>query len=149
MIFINGYETFFYPLLFALIMKGTYILLMILDKNHFIQIGKQGIYEFRKGWYVYIGSALNNLESRIERHKRLEKKFHWHIDYLLKYAQMKKVFIQQGTTKQECHIASLFAIKFDAIPSFGSSDCSCRSHLYMGDEKDFLSMMQMIQFTEL
>ena len=40
-------------------MKGSYILLIEVNKPINIKIGSQGIVEFNPGFYAYIGSALN------------------------------------------------------------------------------------------
>jgi Uri superfamily endonuclease len=55
-------------------MKGTYILLIKLLKNQAIAIGKLGNLTFENGYYAYIGSALNGLENRIDRHLKSNKK---------------------------------------------------------------------------
>jgi Uri superfamily endonuclease len=73
--------------------KGIYQLLIYLPKSAWIVIGKKGRFKFPKGYYVYTGSALNGLGKRIERHLRREKKHFWHIDYLLDFASIKKVFL--------------------------------------------------------
>ena len=64
-------------------LKGTYCLLIHLKQDSKITIGKLGEKNFQKGYYIYVGSALNSLKTRIQRHLRKEKKIHWHIDYLL------------------------------------------------------------------
>ena len=56
-------------------MKGSYILVIELKEEKIIQIGKLGKIHFKKGFYVYIGSALNGLEQRITRHLIKEKTF--------------------------------------------------------------------------
>ncbi len=61
-------------------MKGVYLLVMELPKNTSVMVGKHRLVHFQKGYYVYVGSALNGLEQRIERHLRKQKKIHWHID---------------------------------------------------------------------
>jgi len=129
-------------------MKGTYILLMSINSDKSIQIGKLGNIHFKKGWYVYIGSALNGLEGRIKRHLRSEKKHHWHIDYLLVYAKIKKVYIKRGIVKEECSVSQSFSHSFDMIPNFGCSDCSCKSHLYVGEKTSFESLIKNLQFVE-
>ena len=65
-------------------MKGCYCLTIHLNNTKRIKVGKLGNINFKKGYYVYVGSAMNSLESRIKRHLIDEKKLHWHIDYLLK-----------------------------------------------------------------
>lgn len=56
-------------------MKGCYCLIIKLSNNSKIKIGKKlGKLDFTKGHYVYVGSAMNSLESRIKRHLSDEKK---------------------------------------------------------------------------
>ena len=114
-------------------MKGTYILLINLKENKTIKIGKLGNKYFKKGYYAYLGSALNGLEQRIFRHKRKEKKFHWHIDYLLKHAEIKEIFYKKNSNKEECSLSKKLEKNFDYIIGFGCSDCKCKSHLYYGE----------------
>ena len=66
-------------------MKGTYCLIISMKKSEKLDIGHlHNMHKYRKGYYVYIGSAMNSLVARINRHLSDEKKLHWHIDYLLK-----------------------------------------------------------------
>ena len=130
-------------------MKGTYILLMYLDCNKKIKIGKNMNMNFKKGWYIYIGSALNSLKPRIKRHLKSTKKFHWHIDYFMSHVQIKNVYIKYGKIKEECHIASKFLKDFLAIPKFGCSDCSCKTHLYTGNKENLIQFIKLLQFTEI
>ena len=112
-------------------MKGSYILLIKLDEDKDIQIGKLGNIPFKKGYYAYVGSALNGLEQRINRHLRQEKKKHWHIDYLLQNAEIVDIFYKVGNKKEECKLTnSLNDLK--SVKGFGCSDCSCDSHLFYG-----------------
>ncbi|HVQ00644.1 MAG TPA: GIY-YIG nuclease family protein [Candidatus Thermoplasmatota archaeon] len=113
-------------------MKGAYLLLLDLPRDTRIIVGKQGMKEFKKGSYAYVGSALNGLEQRICRHLRSQKKVHWHIDYLLAHATITSVFIKESTKREECDLASSFALSFETIPGFGCSDCACESHLFFG-----------------
>ena len=64
--------------------KGTYVIVLYLDENKSIQIGKLGQFKFKKGYYAYVGSAFGpgGLKSRIKRHIEPKKSYHWHIDYL-------------------------------------------------------------------
>jgi len=111
-------------------MKGIYCLVIFLKNEKEIRIGKKSI-SFPKGYYCYVGSALNNLEKRIDRHLRKKKKFHWHIDYFLKEAKItgfriKKYFEDEcWVSKQIEKIGGIIIMK-----GFGSSDCSCKTHLY-------------------
>ena len=115
-------------------MKGTYLLIINIKKPAIIKIGSLGKIKFDKGDYVYVGSAMNNLEKRIKRHlkKSKDKKKYWHIDYLLanKNARIIKIIKKESNKKQECEIARKIAKIGKGIKNFGSSDCNCKSHLF-------------------
>ena len=114
-------------------MKGIYILIIKIKKPEKVKIGKLGIIDFKKGIYAYIGSAQNNLEKRIERHlkKSSDKKFHWHIDYLLNNKNIKIIDIKfkELSKKYECLTAKKLLKNNIPINGFGCSDCRCISHL--------------------
>lgn len=115
-------------------MKGTYLLIINIKKPVIIKIGLLGKIKFDKGDYVYVGSAMNNLEKRIKRHlkKSKDKKKYWHIDYLLANKNVKiiRVLKKESNKKQECEIARKIVKIGQAIKNFGSSDCKCKSHLF-------------------
>ena len=65
-------------------MKGCYCLIISMKKSDKLKIGNlYQDHKFKKGYYVYIGSAMNSLVARINRHLSDNKKIHWHVDYLL------------------------------------------------------------------
>jgi len=101
-------------------------------------VGALGEICFSEGYYAYIGSALNGLESRISRHLKTGKKLNWHIDYLLEKATVKSIVLAKTEKRIECGLAELFSEKFGRITGFGSSDCHCRSHLFYGENKENL-----------
>lgn len=111
-------------------MKGCYCLIIDLDNSAKIKIGKLGKIDFKKGTYVYVGSAMNYLEARINRHLSSDKKLHWHIDYLLKKAKVSDVIYNESTKKVECELSQHINRKASGIEDFGCSDCGCNSHLY-------------------
>lgn len=113
-------------------MKGSYLLIIKLENDAKITIGKLGEVEFNKGFYVYVGSALNGLEQRIQRHLRENKKTHWHIDYLLKHVTVSDIFYKENNAREECIIAKKFEGTLPSILGFGCSDCKCKSHLFYG-----------------
>lgn len=110
-------------------MKGCYCLIIEVNENQHLKIGKKLEIDFKKGYYVYIGSAMNNLESRVKRHLSKIKKFHWHIDYLLENNKIIEV-IYNLDTKVECDISKELAKNNEFIKDFGCSDYNCESHLY-------------------
>ena len=107
-------------------MSFAYVLVMELFEDTQITVGKLGVIHFKKGLYNYVGSAPS--EKRLERHLRKEKKIHWHIDYFLEKAEIKKVYT---TKRKECDVAE--TIDLPCIKGFGCSDCTCVSHLFFGE----------------
>lgn len=59
------------------------MLVIKVEKDMQVSVGALGKLAFKKGLYAYVGSAQNNLEKRVSRHLRKEKRMCWHIDYLL------------------------------------------------------------------
>ncbi len=111
--------------------KGTYIIILYLDKSKRIEIGKLGKFNFKKGYYAYVGSAFGpgGVKSRIKHHIEPKKRYHWHIDYL--NPAVKAVWVSNYGERLEHKWAGLLGeISSDKIPGFGCSDCSCESHLF-------------------
>ena len=112
--------------------KGTYILAIKLAKAADITVGKLGRFTFPAGRYLYFGSAMNGLRSRISRHLRSDKKMHWHIDYLLEKAAIIDIWYVESEERLECYLCQE-AMGFPGanvpVKGFGSSDCKCESHL--------------------
>jgi len=121
-------------------MKGVYCLEIFLKDDSHIKIGALGAMDFEKGLYYYIGSAQNNLEKRIERHKKPKTRFHWHIDYLLdnENAKLERVFSKIAGKTEECSIAKQISAKNKSVKGFGCTDCTCRSHLFIGNSEKIL-----------
>jgi Uri superfamily endonuclease len=129
-------------------MKGSYILLMELKEDKIISIGKLGNINFKKGFYAYIGSALNGFDQRINRHLKKDKKNYWHIDYLTGYADIVDVFYKENITKEECNIVKSFS-KINAVNGFGCSDCNCKSHLFNGLKNQITSIIDIQDMKKL
>ena len=53
---------------------ATYCLIIKLNYDSIISVGKIGELDFKKGYYVYVGSALNSIDGRIKRHLKIRKK---------------------------------------------------------------------------
>ena len=124
-------------------MKGVYVLVINVSKDIQEKIGGLGIIKFPKGTYAYVGSAQNNLEKRVTRHRSKKKKMFWHIDYLLnnEFANVTKVFCKKAGKSEECEIANNLNKTENIIPKFGCSDCRCKSHLFRIDElKNILNL---------
>ena len=132
-------------------MKGTYCLLIKVNNTFEKHIGALGKIKFEKGFYAYIGSAMNSIEARVKRHLRKEKKKHWHIDYLMesRSAKIKKIYIKESQTKEECKVAKkIESIANEVIEKFGASDCECKGHLFRVDEHVLEELLKKEGFVE-
>ena len=122
------------------VLKGVYVLIIRVEDDASVNVGALGKLTFEKGLYAYVGSAQNNLEQRIKRHLRKEKRLFWHVDYLLNddTAKIVKVLYKQADKTEECAIAKVIGERGEPIDGFGSSDCSCKSHLFRIEDYRFL-----------
>jgi len=113
-------------------MKGIYCLIIKVKTDITPKIGALGKIRFKKGIYVYTGSAQNNLEKRIKRHLSKKKKLKWHIDYLLKnnFVKIERVLYKKAKKPGECRIVNKLTKTEIPIKKFGCSDCNCKSHLF-------------------
>ena len=111
--------------------RGSYLLILNLKRNRKIDVGKLGKVHFRKGFYIYVGSAMANLSNRMERHRRLRKQHHWHIDELRAVAEFHSVLAIRSSERLECEVAEAMSkIAEWSVPRFGSTDCPCETHLF-------------------
>ena len=114
-----------------------------MKKSEKLNIGHlHNMHRFKKGYYVYIGSAMNSLVPRLNRHLSDEKKMHWHIDYLLKSpdCHIRDILFNISEERIECDLAESISKDGEEIPGFGCSDCSCSSHLiYFKRKRDALA----------
>jgi len=114
-------------------LKGIYCLIGKLTSDSDIRVGSLGRISFKEGYYAYVGSAMNNLEKRVERHFSKNKRIRWHIDYLIadpSFIPMTAIYRETENKEEEHRLASLINGKGRPIPFFGSSDCNCPSHLF-------------------
>ena len=109
---------------------GIYLLLIRLYRLRCIHVGGLGYRFFHRGSYGYVGSARRGMTSRLERHLNDVKRLHWHIDYLLRCAEIELIIYGQCCSDKECVFADELSRIFQYIPGFGSTDCRCSSHLF-------------------
>jgi Uri superfamily endonuclease len=119
-------------------MKGIYVMILKLDTETVIKVGKLGKFRFKKGYYAYIGSALGaGGFKRVTRHfnvasgKNMTRK--WHIDHLLPCSEVVCAVLIPTEESIECSVASAVGEFYTGIPGFGSSDCSCHAHLFFSE----------------
>ncbi len=116
--------------------KGTYCLCINVSEDSVIKVGALGDIEFPMGLYVYVGSALNSLYPRLDRHLKHSRGehnvTHWHIDYLLRdpAVSIDQIYMNDNGEKLECIMAAKVAENASPVQKFGCSDCKCNSHLF-------------------
>jgi len=115
-------------------MKGSYFLVIRLDGYKTIHT-KAREFPLEKGYYVYVGSAMNSLEKRVERHFSKEKRLHWHIDYLLKEAELLRAYLIPSDIKLEETLSLEVAKHGEPVEGFGAGDVRVSTNLYRFDEE--------------
>ena len=114
---------------------GTYTLILSSSVGKPVNIGKLGTLLLKPGFYVYVGSAFGpgGLTARTNHHLRYSRRPHWHIDYLVPALRLYEIWYTHDSARREHQWAEIHANSREALiplPGFGSSDCSCRSHLF-------------------
>ncbi|MCC7168396.1 MAG: GIY-YIG nuclease family protein [Rhodospirillales bacterium] len=113
--------------------KGAYLLIVRLERSVTIGAGRMRGARLPPGLYAYAGSAWGpgGIEARLARHRRPDKRIHWHIDHLTNRAASIASLAFAG--EPECKLMDrLLALKGVTIPApgFGASDCRhCPAHL--------------------
>lgn len=121
-------------------LRGIYLLIIQIDSDVVLKIGALGAVSFSRGTYVYVGSAQTNLEHRVKRHLRKDKRLFWHVDYLLnsEAAEVVEVLFMPDGRAAECATAKEVGGRGDPVEGFGCSDCRCVSHLFRLSDYSFL-----------
>jgi len=114
---------------------GTYVMILSLRTSRFIQVGKLGAFNFRAGYYGYVGSALGpgGLIARLKHHVKKKDTPHWHIDYLTTRSALKEIWFSHLDVRREHFWATVMEkMPGASIPvrGFGSTDCRCTAHLF-------------------
>ncbi|MEA3454458.1 MAG: GIY-YIG nuclease family protein [Candidatus Caldatribacteriota bacterium] len=108
---------------------------------------------FKKGDYIYIGSAKGCLETRLQRHLRKEKRIFWHVDYFLENDRVQILQIWVIQKPIECKTADIFykELTCDIVKKgFGSSDCKCVTHLfYIKNKEKTENILEKIGFSRI
>ena len=124
---------------------GDYVLVLNIPHPLEFEVGRLGPVRISQGWALYVGSARGpgGLAARLARHiKPAElKRSHWHIDYLAAIAPIKEAWCHVGDLPMECRWAGLANEIVHAMPNFGSSDCSCASHLFIASNSTSVNMV--------
>lgn len=137
--------------------SGIYIFELFLTNPTNIEHPKFYKNSLEIGYYYYVGSAQRNLQQRVMRHLKIDKKIHWHIDYLTTDRKFlkKNVYLIPGALKnEECKIVDKMYVSLQLrhpIINFGNSDCrNCKSHLlYSTNRLIYSQLLSLYQSTVL
>lgn len=115
--------------------KGVYTIVLRLRRDAVVDVGSLGPVTFRAGWYAYTGSARGTGGlKRVLRHiavmEGVNPTRRWHIDHLLPLGELVEVVATPTGEDLECSVARRIGERFPSVRGFGSSDCSCPSHLH-------------------
>ncbi|MFB6292147.1 MAG: DUF123 domain-containing protein [Candidatus Nanohaloarchaea archaeon] len=110
--------------------SAVYALFLRVEEPLDVEVGALGTLNFKPGVYVYVGSAMNSVEKRLERHFSSPENLHWHIDYFSERAEAFDYFVLPEKSEYECELADILSVMGEPVTGFGCSDCSCRSHLF-------------------
>ncbi|MCL2786773.1 MAG: GIY-YIG nuclease family protein [Methanomassiliicoccaceae archaeon] len=127
--------------------NGTYLLFLRFTERRDVTAGSLGTLTVAAGDYCYVGSAMNGLDSRIERHFRKEKTMRWHIDRLTVIADAMEAYVSM--TRKECELSTI-AEECECVPvfkGFGSSDCGCVTHLFRVNDETKLRLLNLSAVT--
>ena len=113
----------------------SYVLVLQLDDQLELTVGRKGTYALPAGCYAYVGSAKRNAKHRLRRHWQGDGRIKWHIDYLRREARCREIWLFDSSALAECELAALIAAEPEItvpIARFGASDCHCPAHLFGG-----------------
>lgn len=133
--------------------KGIYCL-VFQNPACTIGIGALGEIAFRRGWHIYVGSALGSgglvrLERHIALSQKKDKRPRWHVDYLSTDRNFSLRYAIFAVTQErlECRLAD--TLGGDHVPGFGCSDCTCPSHLFYRKSSPLEEIRQAFQSLSL
>lgn len=129
---------------------GTYVVVLKSEQAKTVQIGMLAPLAVRRGYYVYVGSALGpgGVAARLRHHAKVSEKPHWHLDYLRVETAFYAAYAGYSPERKECEWASILGAGegvIEPLSGFGASDCGCRSHLfYFSSEARLRRAIQLI-----
>lgn len=114
---------------------GTYVVVLKSSQAKSVQIGRLAQLAVRRGYYLYVGSALGpgGVRARLRHHAKVSWRPHWHLDYLRAETTLYAAYASYSAERKECEWASILATGegvTEPMSGFGSSDCRCNTHLF-------------------
>lgn len=108
-------------------MKGSYLLIVWVERKIRIKPGSLSRVELPRGCYVYVGSAKGpgGFEKRVSRHLKKIKKARWHVDYLTRVnrVRVEGVFYTLPEYDESMLTRLLSSIGFrKVVKGFGTTD---------------------------
>jgi Uri superfamily endonuclease len=125
---------------------GTYALVLNSPGEATVQIGRLGKIRLRRGWYVYVGSALaekTGVLRRVGRHADLMRPKQWNIDFAKPYLRLLEIWFTHDPARRECTWSAAVGGLPGAevhLKEFGGRDCraGCPAHFYYFAERPTL-----------
>ena len=119
---------------------GSYVLILRVRHDVDLPVGRLGVVRFDEGFYAYVGSALGpgGLHARLRHHASRTPRPHWHVDHLRRAADLLEAWVCVSGRRLEHRLARLLPRAVGVRPHlarFGSSDCSCETHLFFSRRK--------------
>lgn len=131
--------------------KGIYALILFLQKERTLRIGRLGVFDFPVGWYVYVGSAHGpgGVRKRTDRHRKnnISKKKKWNIDYFRSEARLCEIWFSHVAQKYEHAWARAFCKMEGAMmhaEEFGARDCYpwCPTHFLQYETRPRIAVLR-------
>ena len=118
---------------------GTYALVLEAHSHEVIVIGRLGEMTVVPGYYIYVGSAFGSggLKARLSHHCRISSKPHWHMDYLRKVCNIRKIwFTGDDEARESCWVAIFSGMSgvMQPLSGFGATDSKHETHLFRVSE---------------
>jgi Uri superfamily endonuclease len=100
-------------------LPGTYVLVLVVEDEQQVRVGRLGEFRIPPGWLAYVGSARGpgGLAARLARHLRHPKPPVWHIDFLRAVARPVAIWWATGTDRRECLWATALARDARRVPA--------------------------------
>jgi Uri superfamily endonuclease len=127
-------------------LRGAYLLILRNNEDISLRVGSLGVLSFRKGFYIYIGSAKAGIEGRIRRYIEGPSRIKWHIDYLITVSSFRLENVIKIESGDEVEIAKNLSEILPGVDKFGSSDDrENKSHLFFSESNPLDLLLNLVR----
>jgi Uri superfamily endonuclease len=127
------------------LLRGAYLLILRNNEDISLRVGSLGVLSFRKGFYIYVGSAKAGIEGRIRRYIEGPSRIKWHIDYLITAPSFRLESVIKIESGDEVKIAKNLSEILSAVNKFGSSDDrENKSHLFFSESNPLDLLLNLV-----